>query len=150
MTDMDASLAALGPQGFLGRVSLWAKDLPVACLRAGMLDAVGLTERMEEGRRILTRRGGSEEAVFPVAGTPPERRLVLRPKDLAVLEFELAGVASAGEAWTAYAYSPTGALNAYRAGDTLADGLIKSVDSTDIVIETDEGSLRLPLAPLPR
>jgi hypothetical protein len=150
MTDMDAGLAALGPQGFLGRVSLWAKDLPVAALRAAVLDAVGLTERMEEGRRILSRRGGSEEAVFPVAGTPPERRLVLRPKDLAVLEFELAGVASSGEAWTAYAYSPTGALNAYRAGDALADGIIKSVDSTDIVIETDEGPLRLPIAPLPK
>jgi hypothetical protein len=148
MTDMDPSLAALGPQGFLGRISLWAKDLPVASLRAAVLDAVGLTERMEEGRRILSRRVGSEEPVFPVAGTPPERRLVLRPKDLAVLEFELAGVASAGEAWTAYAYSPTGALNAYRAGDALADGILKSVDSTDIVIETDEGPLRLPIVPL--
>jgi hypothetical protein len=150
MTDMDAGLAALGPQGFLGRVSLWTKDVPVAGLRAAVLDAAGLTERMEEGRRILSRRGGSEEAVFPVAGTPPERRLVLRPKDLAVLEFELAGVASAGEAWTAYAYSPTGALNSYRPGDALADGVIKSVDSTDIVIETDEGPLRLPITPLPR
>ncbi len=150
MTDIDSSLAALGPQGFLGRVSVWAKDVPVAGLRAAVLDAVGLTERMEEGRRILERRAGSEEPVFPVAGSPPERRLALRPRDLAVLEFDLTGVASAGEAWTAYAYSPRGVLNAYRAGDPLADGVVTSVDSTDVVLETDEGALRVPLTPFLR
>jgi hypothetical protein len=50
----------------------------------------------------------------------------------------------------AFAYSPSGALNAYRAGDPLADGIITSVDSTDVVLETDEGALRVPLAPLLR
>jgi hypothetical protein len=150
MTDMDSGLAALGPQGFLGRVSVWAKDLPVAGLRAAVLDAVGLTERMEEGRRILERKAGSEEPVFPVAGSPPERRLALRPRDLAVQEFDLAGVASAGDTWMAFAYSPSGVLNAYRAGDPLSDGILTSVDSTDVVLETDEGALRVPLSILQR
>ena len=63
-----------------------------------------------------------------------------------MLEFELSGVASAGTTWLALAYAPTGALNAYRVGDRLSDGVIKSIESTDIVVETDEGPMRLPVA----
>lgn len=148
MTDMEPSLAALGPAGSLGRVSLWARDVPVLDLRAAVLEAVGLHERIEEGRRILERKPGSEEVVAPVAGTSPERRLALAPEDLAVMEFDLAGVASAGAEWTAFAYSPTGTLNAYRPGDRLADGIVKSVESTDVVIETDEGPVRFTVPPL--
>jgi len=150
MTDMEPSLAALGPPGFLGRVSLWARDVPVLDLRAAVLEAVGLSERIEEGRRVLERKTVAQETLAPVAGTTPERRLVLGPQDLAVMEFELAGVASAGDSWIAFAYSPTGVLNAYRPGDRLADGIIKSVESTDVVIETDEGPVRYTLAPLSR
>ena len=150
MTDMEPSLAALGPPGFLGRVSLWARDVPVLDLRAAVLEAVGLSERIEEGRRVLERKTVAQETLAPVAGTTPERRLVLGPQDLAVMEFELAGVASAGDSWIAFAYSPTGVLNAYRPGDRLADGIIKSVESTDVVIETDEGPVRYALAPLSR
>ena len=29
MTDLDVSLAALGPQGFLGRLSIWTRDAPL-------------------------------------------------------------------------------------------------------------------------
>jgi hypothetical protein len=147
MTDMDPNLAALGPEGFLGRVSLWAKDVPLLDLRAALLDAVGLTERLEDGRRMVEKAPGSDDRMIPVTGTPPDRRLILQPQDLAVLELELSGVASAGTTWLALAYAPTGALNAYRVGDRLADGVIKSIDSTDIVVETDEGPLRLPLPP---
>jgi len=148
MTDMEPGLAALGPAGSLGRVSLWARDVPVLDLRAAMLEAVGLHERIEEGRRILERKPGSEEALAPVAGTSPERRLALGPEDLAVMEFDLAGVASGGDGWIAFAYSPTGTLNAYRPGDRLADGIVKSVESTDVVIETDEGPVRFAIPPL--
>ena len=146
MTDMDPSLAALGPEGFLGRVSLWARDVPLLDLRAALLDAVGLSERLEEGRRVVERSAGKEERLVPVAGVADSRRLLLQPQDLAVLEFELSGVASAGTTWVALAYAPTGALNAYRVGDRLSDGIIKSIESTDVVVETDEGPLRLPVA----
>jgi hypothetical protein len=145
MTDMEPGLAALGPAGSLGRVSLWARDVPVLDLRAAVLEGVGLHERIEEGRRILERKPGSEEVLAPVAGTSPERRLVLGPADLAVMEFDLAGLASAGDGWIAFAYSPTGMLNAYRPGDRLADGIVKSVESTDVVIETDEGPVRFTI-----
>ena len=148
MTDMEPGLAALGPAGSLGRVSLWARDVPVLDLRAAVLEGVGLHERIEEGRRILERKPGSEEALAPVAGTSPERRLALGPEDLAVMEFELAGLASGGNGWIAFVYSPTGTLNAYRPGDRLADGIVKSVESTDVVIETDEGPVRFTIPPL--
>jgi hypothetical protein len=75
---------------------------------------------------------------------------VLRAQDLAVLEFEIAGVATAGDGYRVFAYSPTGVLNAYRAGDKLADGVVTSVESTDVVLDTDDGPLQLLVAPLPR
>jgi len=150
MSEADPALGALGPQGFLGRLSLWARDAPLLALRAAVLESAGLSERTEDDRRILERTTGAEEPVFPVAGIAPDRRLVLRPQDLALLEFELAGLASAGEHWVAFAYSPTGALNAYRAGDRLADAVIKTVESTDVLLETDEGPLRIPITPAPR
>jgi hypothetical protein len=150
MSEADPGLAALGPQGFLGRVSLWARDVPLIGLRAAVLDSAGLKERTEEDRRILARTTGADDPVFPVAGAAPDRRLVLRPQDLALQEFELAGLASAGESWVAFAYSPTGALNAYRAGDRLADAVVQAVESTDVLLETDEGPLRVPISPLPR
>jgi hypothetical protein len=150
MTDMDPALAALGPPGILGRVSLWAKDVPVLDLRASLLEATGLVERIEEGRRLLSRNTGSEEVLQPVAGSASERRLVLGPQELAVMEFELAGVASSGDGFLAFAYSPTGTLDAYKPGDPLADAVVKSVDSTDAVLETEEGPVRLTIAPLPR
>ena len=143
MTDLDPSLAALGPEGFLGRASLWARDVPLLDLRAALLDAVGLTERLEEGRRIVERAPGVDDRLLPVSAPAAERRLIVEPRDLAVQEFELSGVASAGTTWIAFAYAPTGALNAYRVGDRLADGVIKTVDATDVVVETDEGPLRL-------
>jgi hypothetical protein len=148
MTDMDPGLAVLGPQGSLGRCSLWAKDLPLPDVRAALLSAAGLTEKFEEGRRMLQRKTGADEPVFPVAGTSNDRRLVLRPQDLAVMEFEIAGVATAGDGYRVFAYSPTGVLNAYRAGDRLADGVVKSVESTDVVLDTDDGPLQLLVSPL--
>jgi hypothetical protein len=150
LTDLDPGLAALGPPGSYGRVSLWATNLALADIRATALSAAGLEERLEEDRRILGRGPSNGEPVHPVAGETPERRLGLRPQDLAVLEFELAGVASAGDQWTAFAYAPTGVLNAYRVGDRLADGLLREIQSTDVLLDTDEGPLRVPLAPLPR
>jgi hypothetical protein len=147
---MDPALAALGPRGSFGRLSLWAKDLPLPDLRAAVLSATELTEKFEEGRRILQRRTGADEPVFPVAATAANQRPVLRPQDVAVLEFEVAGVATAGDGYRVFAYSPTGVLNAYRPGDRLADGTVTSIDSTDVVLETDNGPLRLPVAPLLR
>lgn len=149
MTDMDAGLAALGPQGFLGRTSVWARDVPLLDLRLAILDAAGLKERTEEGRRLLERNPGSEEALVPVAASAPgERRLALKPQELAVNEFELAGLAAHDDNWTAFAYAPTGALHPYRPADRLADGVVRRVESTDALLDTDDGPLRVSIAPL--
>jgi hypothetical protein len=150
MTDLDPSLAALGPKGALGRASIWVQDVSLADLRGLALAAVGLSERIEEDRRLLERSGApTEDVLVPVAGETPVRRLALRPSDLAVAEFELAGVAGmSDQGFRAFAYAPTGALNAYRVGDKLVDGVVRSVDTTDVALDTEEGPLRLLIPPL--
>jgi hypothetical protein len=148
--DLDPSLASLGPMGSYGRASLWASEVPLPALRAVLLEAAGLVERLEEDRRLLERAGSDENLVPVAAGDVDERRLQLRPQDIVVSEFELAGVASAGEGFWAFAYSPTGTLSAYRAGDRLFDGTIQSVDSTDVVLASEEGPVRVLLPPGPR
>jgi hypothetical protein len=149
MTDADPSLASLGPPGFLGRVSVWARDTPLDVLRKAVLAAAGLTERVEEDRRILEKAGGSDDSLVPVAGAPPDAQLVLRAQDLTVQEFDLAGLSSAGNGWVAYAYSSTGALHTYHVGDPLWDGAVQDIQSTDVELETDDGPLRVGLGPLP-
>ena len=149
IADVDPGLAALGPPGFLGRVSVWTRDAPLLAVRSAVLEAAGLTERIEEDRRVVERPTGAGEVPLPVARSGPEPRLVLRPEELTVLEFQLAGVASAGESFVAFAYTPTGQLYAYRAGDRLADGVVRAVESTDVLLETEEGPLRIALPPLP-
>ena len=149
MAEVDPQLAALGPPGFLGRASVWTRDAPLGAVRAALLESAGLCERIEEERRVLAGRSGTLEAPVPVARADPEPRLALRREELTVLEFQLAGVASAGDAFVAFAYSPTGQLYAYRAGDRLADAQVRAVESTDVLLETDEGPLRIPLPLLP-
>ena len=149
MADVDAGLAALGPPGFLGRVSVWTRAAPLLAVRSAVLDAAGLTERIEEDRRVVERRSGPSDAPAPVARGGPEPRLALRPEQTTVSEFQLAGVASAGESFIAFAYAPTGRLHAYRPGDRLADGVVRAVESTDVLLDTEEGPLRIPLPPLP-
>jgi hypothetical protein len=149
MADVDPGLATLGPAGFLGRVSVWTKDAPLVTVRSAVLDAVGLTERTEEDRRIVERPGGTIEAPAPVARAGPEPRLSLRREDLTVAEFQLAGVAAAGDSLVAFAYAPTGQLYAYRPGDRLADGVVRAIETTDVLLDTEDGPLRLALPPMP-
>lgn len=143
MSEADTSLAALGPPGFIGRLSVWVRDAPLADLRAAVLALAGLGERLEDGRRVL-QRAGVDEAPVPVAASgASERRLVLNAHELAVVEFEAAGVGDGGAGFLAFAYSPTGTLLAYRPGDPLADGKVTDVRSTDVLLETDDGPLRV-------
>jgi hypothetical protein len=150
MAEVDPTLASLGPPGFLGRVSVFTHDVPLAALRAAVLESAALAEQVEEDQRILARKTGASEPPAPIARSGPEPRLVLRRDDLSVAEFELAGTGSAGQGFVAFAYSPTGQLNTYAPGDKLADGIVRSVDADQAVLETEEGLLRVALAPLPR
>lgn len=144
MTDLDPALASLGPEGRLGQVSVFARDAPVETVRTAVLEAAGLVERLEEERRVLERRGAAASAAVPVTAGRAERLLAQR-EDLTASELELAGVASDGSALLAFAYSPTGALHAYRAGDRIADAVVASVQGDGVVLETEEGTVRVPL-----
>jgi hypothetical protein len=150
IADVDPTLAALGPSGSLGRVSVWTKDVPLAALRAAVLDAAALDERVEDDRRIVERRSGASETAAPVArsGAPP--RLALRREELTVREFELAGTGSADGRRLAFAYSPGGELFAYAPGDRLFDGVVRSVESGAVELDTEDGPLHLSLPPLDR
>jgi len=148
--EAEAALAATGPRASLGRVSLWVRDVVLADLRTVVLESASLSERVEDGRRLLQKRGALEEAVVPISELPVERRLIMRPQDLSVQEFQVAGVASAAGGWVAFAYAPTGTLGVYRPGDRLADAAVAQVESTDVLLATDEGPLRFVLQPLAR
>ncbi len=118
-----------------GRASLWARNLPVADLKAAILMAGGLSEV-----RVTPPPLDSADR-DPALG----RKLVLQPRDLAVGEFTLAGLVHAASGWLALAYSPTGTLYAYRAGDRLGDGQVAGVESTDVQLDTEDGALRILL-----
>jgi Tfp pilus assembly protein PilP len=90
---------------------------------------------------------GSAEAT-PAPSPNGPRRLDLRPEEMAVEEFELAGLVASGGRWTALVHSPAGVLYVYRAGDRLANGIVSAVESTDVLLQTEEGPLRVPL-PVP-
>ena len=143
MADVDPALASLGPSGFLGRVSVWTKDAPLAALRVAVLDAAQLDERIEDERRIVERRSGASETATPVARSGAPSRLTLRRDELTVREFELAGIASSGSRRFAFAYSPGGELFAYAPGDRLFDGVVRAVETGEVALDTEDGPLRL-------
>jgi hypothetical protein len=150
MAEANPDLVALGPAGSLGRLSLWAKDVSVSALRTAVLQAAGLAEQVEEEARVVTpAQGGQPEELAPIVAQE-EEALTLGAQELSVEEFELSGVASIGSDWVALAYSPAGALYLYRAGDRLANGTVRSVQSTDVVLDTEEGPFRIMLPELGR
>jgi len=152
MAEADPALASEAPPGSLGRLSIFARDVNVIALRAAVLEAAGLAERAEEGRRIVSRAAGAGDPGAPTAPltSAPRRRLTVGPSDLAIGEFALAGLASTGDEWMAFAYSPLGALQDYRAGARLADGTVRAVQSTDVLLAGEDGELRVFLPDIPR
>jgi hypothetical protein len=132
IAEADAA-AAPPPRAGGGRLSLWASEVHVADVRAAILQMARLT--------------GAPSGDGDPPPLPPstERRLLVRADELSLSEFQLAGIASAGQGWIAFAYAPNGVLNAYRRGDRLADGITTEVQSTDVMITTEEGPLRIAL-----
>jgi hypothetical protein len=149
MAETDPGMASEAAPGPLGRLSVFGRDVNAAGLRAAVLEAAGLVEHAVEGRRIVERPQPAAEAKAPIAPRP-RRRLELGPDDVSVSEFALAGLAAVNDDWVAFAYSPLGALHAYRPGARLADGAVRSVQSTDVLLATDDGDLRVVLPTIPR
>jgi hypothetical protein len=141
---IEPSYAALGPQGPLGRVSLWMSDLPLADVWSAVTQAAQLRDRFEDGRRLLERNPDSSEALVPVASSEPDApRLALRPAELTLGELSLVALATAADGWRAYAYTPTGTLVTYRKGDRLSDGVVSGIEATDVTVDTEEGPVRV-------
>jgi hypothetical protein len=134
LAEVDPALAA-APRDVPGRISVWARETPAVDLRGAVMEAVGTA--------------GSAEAAPPASQASP-RRLELRPAELAVEEFEPAGLVASGGRWTALVYSPAGTLYVYRTGDRLANGVVSGIESTDVLLQTEEGPLRIPLPVPPR
>ena len=132
LAEVDPSLAS-APRGVPGRISIWAREMPATDLRAAVIEAVGMA-------------ASAEATPLPSQNAP--RRLDLRPEELAVEELDLAGLVASGGRWTALVYSPAGVLYVYRAGDRLANGVVSAVESTDVLLQTEEGPLRIAL-PVP-
>ena len=130
----EADPSAPPPPRSGGHISLWASEAHVADVRAAVLQMA----------RLAGAPSGDGDPP-PAAPASTERRLLVRADELSMSEFQLAGVASAGQGWTAFAYSPTGVLNAYKRGGRLADGTTSEVQSTDVMITTEEGPLRIAL-----
>ena len=65
MAETDPNLASEAPAGSLGRLSIWARDVNVSALRTAVLEAAGLAEHAEEGRRIV-QRGQPGESSAPI------------------------------------------------------------------------------------
>jgi hypothetical protein len=120
------------------RVSLWASEIPLADVRAAVLHATR-PEGAPSG-------DGDPLAAAAAAAPYAERRLLVRADELSVSEFQLSGLTSGKDGWIAFAYAPTGVLNAYRRGARLADGATEEIQSTDVMITTEEGPVRILLA----
>jgi hypothetical protein len=141
LAQAEPTLAASAPEGALGYVSIWARDVDLRTLRARLFDSAGLSESVaEDGTRTVFRgNGGSDTAASPILPTSSPRRLLMHASDLSPDDFDLSAVAGVEGAWRAFAYSPAGTLHRYAAGDRLTDGTVRSVEPTAVVIDTDDG-----------
>ena len=87
MAEAHPPLGAMAPSGPLGRISLWTREAAAPDVRAAVLQAAGLEERVVEEGRLLERPGGNAEPLTPLAGPGVSRRLAMHPQELAVEEF---------------------------------------------------------------
>jgi len=140
-----AARVTWAPPGDLGRISIWARDTPVDALRAAVLEAAALAETVSDDKRVVRPAGSTEGTPAPVTTGPVFRRLLVQPAALTTVELSLSGVALLPEGWTALAYAPSGALFRYKRGERIADAAVAEVQSTDVLIETEEGPYRLLL-----
>jgi hypothetical protein len=146
-SEADPALLTWGPQPALGlgRLSVFAKNVPAAVLRAAVLEAASLRERRQDDRRLVGVPEGATPALMALTSRTSPRRLVLPREDLAVHEFELSGVAAASTGWSAFVYGPGGSLHVFRAGDRIHDASVVEIDASNALLSTDEGLLRVPL-----
>jgi hypothetical protein len=146
IAETDPSLAAIGPGG-LPRVTVIAREAMISDVRRAVLAALKLTESREDGARVLRSNGLAGE-IGPIAAVA-SGRMSFRSRDLTVEEMTLAGIGRTGGEFVAFVYSPTGEIVAIRTGDSLADGVVATLDANAILIDTSEGPVRISLSTAP-
>jgi hypothetical protein len=142
LAEAEPSFIALGPPG-LGKVSLFARDAPMADVRRAILSALQLEETREEGTRLLKPWGGGGSA-GPISATATAR-VIFRTRDLTVEEMALAGIGRSADEFVAFVYAPLGEIVAVRLGDNLADGVVAGLDANGLLIDSAEGPVRISL-----
>jgi hypothetical protein len=145
LAEADPTLPGKGA-GATGRLSVFAADVPAAVLAEVVRVAAGLSPHGSDLSTAAEPSSAAGAGEAPVVTPDEAGALRLAPQEVSVHEFALAGVAQAGDAWMALAYSPTGTLYVYRPADRLADGAVRAVESTDVVIDSEDGPLRFLLA----
>ena len=143
IAETEPDFVSVGPPG-LSRLSVFAREAPIAQLRRAVLAALHLEEVREDGVRVLrspTRPGEPG----PITASP-NGRVFFRARDLAVDEMALAGIGRSGDESVAFVYSPLGEIVALRVGDVLADGVIAAIDANAALVDTAEGPVRISLA----
>jgi hypothetical protein len=149
LAQAEPSLAASAPEGTLGYVSVWARDVDLRVLRARLFESAGLAESVgENGTRTVFRStgGNGSDPANPILPTSSPRRLLMHAADLSPDDFDLAVIAGMDGAWRAFAYSPAGTLHRYATGDRLTDGIIRSIEPAAVIIDTDDGPVWVRLA----
>ena len=143
IAEAEPTFVSVGPPG-LSKLSVFAREAPIAQLRRAVLAALHLEEVREDGVRVLrspTRPGEPG----PITASP-NGRVFFRARDLAVDEMALAGIGRSGDESVAFVYSPLGEIVALRVGDVLADGVIAAIDANAALVDTAEGPVRISLA----
>ena len=143
IAEVEPAYAALGPAG-LQRVSIFARDAPLGDIRRAVLTTLQLDETREENARVLKFHDHPTE-VGPIAAGAGGH-VVFRARDLAVDELILAGLGRSGDEFVAFVYSPLGDIVSLKPGDTLADGVVGTIDQNGILVDTSEGPVRISLA----
>jgi hypothetical protein len=127
----------LVPSGELGRVSVFAADVPRAALFEAVFAMAGLSQRIEQGSVVLQWRiagAGSGQRPLPRwRGDPPTpRHLAATPLNA----LRLVGLSRASGEWIAWAYAPDRAVCwPLVAGVRLQDGEITRVASDHLLFE---------------
>jgi Tfp pilus assembly protein PilO len=147
-------LEVLAPDADLGRVSVFAVDVPWDAVFLEVLRAADLAYSIERRRLFVAppeailrrKRDRRLEAEHDFAPPPLRVAWSYEPTEgLQLEELHLAGLAASGPQWTAYAYDPRGHLRTLRAGQRLHDASVSSVGPDGLVVATKRGSQRLAL-----
>lgn len=133
------------PLDFRARVSVFADDVPLDELLAGVIASARLESSTAGGRLTLRRPEKKGEAGvlacenLDFTSSSPLSRLQRRMDLLEIADVQVVGVGRVGESWTAWAYIPGRYLTPLEEGNALLDGTVRSIGPEGVVFTTRSG-----------